>query len=189
MRLFVGIELDDGVRDGAARVSDALRRTVLDTVNARWIAASNLHITLWFLGEVDEPRREELLRILGRPYDEPPFDLEIAGLGAFPPSGAPRVFWLGVRSGGESLRRLHSELTVRLVPFGFEAERRPYSAHLTIARVKDVSRAVGHHTLRERLQAIPAAAGSCRTTHLTVFRSRLSPRGANYEPLLRVPLK
>ena len=189
MRLFVGIELDDRVREAAARISDSLRRQLSERVDARWIAASNLHITLWFIGEADEARSEELLQELQRPYEVPAFDLEIAGLGAFPPSGPPRVFWLGVAAGLESLRHLHSELAVRLGPLGFELERRAYSAHLTIARVKSVSRTIPNRALREMLQTQPAVAGRCRTTHVTVFRSRLSPKGANYEPLLRIPLE
>jgi len=189
VRLFVGIELDDRVREAAARISDSVRRKLSESVDARWIAASNLHITLWFIGEVDEPRSEELLDVLGRPYTVPGFDLEIAGLGAFPPSGAPRVFWLGVGAGLESLRRVHSELAVRLGPLGFEPERRAYSAHLTIARVKTVTRATPHRALREMLQGLPAVAGRCRTTHVTVFRSRLSPKGADHEVLLRIPLE
>lgn len=189
MRLFVGIELDDRVREAAAGIADSLRRKLSESVDARWIAAPNLHITLWFIGEVDAPGSEELLRVIGRPYDEPAFDLDIGGLGAFPPSGMPRVFWLGVRAGLEALRRLHSDLAVRLRPLGFESERRPYSPHLTIARVRTVSRAMPHRALREMLQAQPALAGRCRTAAVTVFRSRLSPRGANYEPLLRIPLE
>jgi 2'-5' RNA ligase len=188
LRLFVGIELDDRVREAAARISESLRRQLSAHVDARWIAASNLHITLWFIGEVGDARSEELRQALERPYEVPAFDLEIGGLGAFPPSGPPRVFWLGVAAGLESLRRLHSELAVRLAPLGFEPERRVYSAHLTIARVKSVSRAIPTRALREMLQARSAVAGRCRATHVTLFQSRLSPKGANYEPLLRVTL-
>jgi RNA 2',3'-cyclic 3'-phosphodiesterase len=189
VRLFVGIELDDRVRESAARIAESLKRQLADRVDARWISAANLHITLWFIGEVDDRRGEELLEALNRPFDEPAFEIDVGGLGAFPASGAPRVFWLGLRSGGECLRRLHSELSVRLGPLGIEPERRPYSAHLTIARVKDVSRALPYRALRETVQTIPALAGRCRATHVTVFRSRLSPKGANYEALLRIPLQ
>ena len=189
VRLFAGVELDDRVREAAAGIAESLKRQLGNRVEARWISAANLHITLWFIGEVDDRRGEEMLAGLGSPFEEAAFDIEIEGLGAFPPSGAPRVIWLGVGAGGENLRRLHSELAARLRPFGFEPERRPYSAHLTIARVKDVSRAIPYRAFREMLQTIPAAAGRSRTTHVTAFRSRLSPKGANYEALLRIPLQ
>lgn len=189
MRLFVGIELNDPVREAAAGISESLRHKLSGTVNARWIAAANLHVTLWFIGEVDDGRGERLLEVLDSPFDEPAFDVAIEGLGAFPPAGAPRVLWLRVQSGGDSLRRLHSQLAARFRPLGFEPERRPYSAHLTIARVKEVSRAIPSRALREILQTVPADAGRSRTTHVTVFRSHLSAKGSNYEPLLRIPLQ
>jgi 2'-5' RNA ligase len=189
VRVFIGVELSDRVRGAAAQIADSLARQLGDRVHARWIAAVNLHITLWFIGEVDDDRCEKLLRALDRPFDEPAFDFEISGLGMFPATGAPRVFWLGVRSGSEGLAGLHSTLARRLAPLGFEAERRPYSPHLTIARVKDVSRAIPSGAVREMLATTPAVAGRCRATSVTVFRSRLSPKGASYDALLRIPLQ
>ncbi len=189
MRLFVGIELGERVRDSAARIADSLKRDLGERVDARWVAASNLHITLWFLGEVDEGRVAMVSTAIDRRFEERTFDLEIGSLGAFPPSGAPRVFWLGIRSGAASLARLHDELTVRLEPLGFKPERRSFSAHLTIARVRDVSRGVSYGDIREMVRAMPADAGSCRVEAVTLFRSRLSPKGATYDALLRVPLQ
>ena len=189
MRLFIGVELNDQVRDAAEQIAESLKREIGDRVDARWIPAANLHITLWFIGEIEDHRSEDLLRILNRPFDEPPFDIDVSGLGMFPPSGAPRAIWLGVRSGGERLARVHAELAARLAPLGFEPERRAYSAHLTIARVKDVSRAIGYRAIRETASRIPSVAGRCHITSITVFRSRLSPKGPSYEALLRIPLQ
>jgi 2'-5' RNA ligase len=189
VRLFVGVELDDRIREAAAAIAESLKRQLASRVEARWISAANLHITLWFIGEVDDRRGEQVLDAVGSRFEEPAFDIAIEGLGAFPPSGSPRVFWLGVGSGSENLGRLHAELAVRLGPLGFEPERRAYAAHLTIARVKGVSRAIPYRALRQMLPTIPADAGRSRTTHVTVFRSRLSPKGSNYEALLRIPLQ
>ena len=189
MRLFIGVELNDQVREAAAQIGESLKRELGNRVDARWIPAANLHITLWFIGEIEDHRSEDLLRILNRPFGEPAFDIDVSGLGMFPPSGAPRVIWLGVRSGGDCLARVHSELAARLVPFGFEQERRPYSAHLTIARVKDSSRAIGYRAIRETARTTPSAAGRCHVTSITVFRSHLSPKGPSYEALLRIPLQ
>ena len=189
MRLFVGVELDDVVRDAAAGIAESLRRDLGQRVDARWVPAANLHITLWFLGEVEESRIDPIIRAVDRRFAEPAFDVEVSGLGAFPPSGPPRVFWLGVSAGAASLTRLHTELTARLEPLGFQSERRAYSAHLTIARVKDISRAVSHRDLRAMLHARPADAGRCRIHSLTVFRSRVSSKGTTYETLQRVRLE
>ncbi len=190
MRVFVGVELDDHVRDAAAEIGESLRRDLGRRVNARWVPAANLHVTLWFLGEVQESRIESTLDALNAPFSETAFDLEVSGLGAFPPSGEPRVFWLGVTSGGDALRRINRELAARLQPLGFEAERRPYSAHLTIARVKEISRGLSYRDLRNMLttRTRPAEAGNCRVEAVTVFRSRVSSKGAVYEGLQRVRL-
>lgn len=189
MRLFIGIELDEHVRERAAAIAESLRIQLGRRINARWIPADTLHITLWFIGEVADDRAQELLSALRAPFDEPSFDIHVAELGAFPASGAPRVIWLGVQSGGERLVRLHAELAARLRPLGIEPEHRAYSAHLTIARVKDVPGGERDVQLRAAFSALPAVAGQCRVAAVTVFRSRLSPKGAAYEPLLRVPLE
>jgi 2'-5' RNA ligase len=125
VRLFIGVELNDQVRDAAAQIAESLKRELGTRVDARWIPAANLHITLWFIGEIEDHRSQDLLRILNRPFDEPAFDIDVSGLGMFPPSGAPRVISLGVRSGGlppPALGTGSAPCAVRL-----QAERRPYS--------------------------------------------------------------
>jgi 2'-5' RNA ligase len=189
MRLFVGVELDERVREAATVIAESLRRELGARIDARWIASSNLHITLSFLGEVDEFRAERVIGALGPEFGERPFEMELEGLGAFPPSGAPRVFWLGVTDGAASLSRLNHELTARLEPIGFQPEQRTFSAHLTIARVRGVLGGASYRDIRQLLRTIPAHAGRCRIQAVTLFRSHLSPKGATYEALLRVPLK
>jgi 2'-5' RNA ligase len=189
LRIFIGVELDDAVRDSAAAIADSLRCQFERRVDARWIPGGNLHITLWFIGEVTGDRADEILHAVDRPFTTRSFDAHLAGLGAFPPSGAPRVFWLGVRLGAEQLASLHAELAARLLLLGIKPERRPYSAHLTLARVKDIRGSKGYADLRASLRKVPADAGTCRIVAITVFRSHLSPKGATYEALLRVPLQ
>jgi RNA 2',3'-cyclic 3'-phosphodiesterase len=190
MRLFIGIELDDRVKAAAGDVAERLRQRLLraapDLV-ARWVATDNLHITIWFIGEVPDDRGAAVGDALQSPFTTPAFELVLGGCGAFPPSGPPRVFWVGVREGQASMSSLYREVGERLVPLGFVPERRAYAAHLTIARVKDAGRGTSR-PVRETVAALPAECGACAVRAVTLFRSRLSPRGAVYEPLLRVPL-
>lgn len=175
----------------AAAVGDELRAALAAKHIARgirWIPVENLHLTVWFLGEVSEPRATAVLETLNAPLQVPAFELHLAGLGAFPPSGPPRVFWMSVASGCEQLARLHDEIGERLAPWGFEGEGRPYSAHLTLARIKEPPPSSARAAIRQLLRSAHADAGSCRVDALTVFRSRTAPSGAVYEPLLRVPL-
>ena len=96
---------------------------------------------------------------------------------SFPRSGAPRVAWLGLPEGRPELIAVYQRLRPRLVSLGFEPEKRPYDPHLTIARVKDVPRQEVA-AVRGILAETTADAGDCRVDAVTLFRSRLSPRGA-----------
>lgn len=191
MRLFVAADPSDEVRHAAVAAVARLRRR-LEKGSAdhgiRWIAAENLHLTVWFLGEVSDSRAKPILEALARRLETPAFEIHLAGFGVFPPSGPPRVLWMGVTRGVGELSAVHDEIGRRLVPWGFAGEGRAYSAHLTIARVKEAPHGRARAALRAALAAEPADAGACRITALTVFRSRTAPAGALYEPLLRVPL-
>jgi len=190
MRLFIGIELDDPVREAAARTAGMLRTRLARTVpdlQARWVAPENLHVTVWFVGEVTDDRAAAIHAALAPPLATVTFGLSLAGGGAFPPSGPPRVFWLGLDEGRDAVLRVYSEIARRMTTLGFETERRAYSPHVTIARVKGAPRG-GGRAVRDALAATVSTPAACRVQAATLFRSRLSPRGASYEPLLRVPL-
>ena len=118
MRLFIGIELPDVLRNngGCSLARERRHARVAPDAQVRWVPPSNLHITVWFLGEVREPRLEPLVGALTPPLDARSFTLRIGGGGAFPPTGAPRAIWLGLASGREGLIAVHEQLRVRLVP-------------------------------------------------------------------------
>ena len=184
MRVFIGVELDEQVQVRAAEIPAALRSREGHGLDARWIPAADLHITLWFLGEIAEASLPDL----GKPVRTQTFDLAVAGLGAFPGSGVPRAIWLGVQAGWKQLVELHADLAPRVQSLGIEPERRAYAPHLTIARVK-AARREDLSRIRDALRETPADAGMCRVSAVTVFRSRLSPKGPSYDALIRVPLQ
>ena len=190
MRLFIGIELPDDLKKSAAaaasRVRDEIARVAPDA-QIRWVPPANLHITIWFLGEVREPRIEPLVASLTPPLDARSFTLRISGGGAFPTSGAPRAIWLGLATGREELVGVHEQLGGRLLPLGFEAETRPFSPHLTIARVKEV-RPHDARVMRGLLREVAVDLGGCEVQCATLFVSRPTRTGAEYEPLSRVQL-
>jgi 2'-5' RNA ligase len=190
MRLFVGIELDDAVKAAVDAAVTSLRKRLgrsCPRLDARWVDVRHVHITLWFIGEVGDERARAIVSSLDPPFDVSAFDLGIGGCGVFPPSGAPRAIWLGVTRGGDEMRALHERVGTRLAPLGFEPERRPYAAHLTIARIKD-ARGVRRQDVLAGAARLPEVIGSSRVDAVTLFRSRLSPKGAQYESLLRIPL-
>lgn len=191
MRLFVAAEPSETVRHAAADAGRRLRAALgtkgLDH-GIRWVPEENLHLTVWFLGEVSDQRATAVLDVLRPALTVPTFTLHAGGLGAFPPSGSPRVFWMGVSRGQQELSLLHDEVGARLSPWGFAAEGRPYSAHFTLARVKEPPKPAARVVIRQLLRDAHADAGSCQIGALTVFRSRTLPQGSVYESLLRVPL-
>ena len=190
MRLFVAAEPSATVRHAAAGIASTVRDALERDVERvfRWIPAENLHLTVWFLGEVQGAACAAVLDALKPRLDERGFRLHLSGLGTFPTSGSPRVLWMGVREGMEALSRLHDAVGARLAPLGFGPDSRPYSAHLTLARIKAPIQAQARRALREALGRLAADAGRSVVEDLTIFRSRTSPKGAIYEPLLRVPL-
>lgn len=191
MRLFIGIELDEPVRAAAASLAAALRAQIERTGvsgRVRWVPHENLHITLSFLGEVADPRAPEIVAAMSEPFDVAAFAVGVGGFGAFPPSGPLRVFWLGVGPGAEGVLAIYERIVRRLRPLGFEPERRPYHAHVTMARLGEAPGGKGSAAVRQMLRDRPAEAGSFRVERVTVFRSRLSANGAAYEAMLRVPL-
>jgi RNA 2',3'-cyclic 3'-phosphodiesterase len=191
VRLFFAVELDPAVRAAASAAGRRLA-AALDAVgglDARWIPEDNLHVTLWFLGEVDESGLEALHGVAAGPFAIAPFDLRLGGVGTFPPSGPPRVIWMGATAGATEIRALYGSLSARLLPLGYRPEGRPFTPHLTLARVRQrPARRVAPAVRRAILDDAPDAGGS-RVDAVTLFRSRLAPRGAAYDPVLRVPLE
>ncbi len=183
MRLFLAVELDEPVRRAAADTASALV-AALERAGIRrgitWVAPGNLHFTLHFLGEVEQGTARAVVERMAVPLDVAPFDLSLSGLGTFPPSGPPRVIWLGVAEGARELTAVHAEVGRRLDGLGLPRENRPFGAHLTLGRVK----APLGPRLREALAATPLAREArCRVDHVTLFESRLSARGATYSVL------
>jgi RNA 2',3'-cyclic 3'-phosphodiesterase len=188
MRLFIGIELPEALKNSAAAAANRVRERIAHHApgaQMRWVPHGNLHITIWFLGEVKDARGQALVTSMKEPLGTRPFTLHVAGAGAFPASGAPRAIWLGLVAGGDGLLSVHNELRPRLLPLGFEPEKRQFSPHLTIARVKDIrpSHAVA---LRKILRDVDDDVGECHISSATIFRSRPTPAGSEYEALSRV---
>lgn len=187
MRLFVAVEISDAARRVANEAAEALRRAIGTRLRASWVSPANMHLTVRFIGHVADERAATVLETLAPPLGMEPFDVELDGPGAFPPSGAPRVIWIGVTRGLAGLSAMHDAFDRRLAPLGYAPDARPFSAHLTVARVKDAPKGSGA-LVREALRGITPAPTRWGVEHATVFRSHLSPRGPRYEALGRVVL-
>jgi RNA 2',3'-cyclic 3'-phosphodiesterase len=187
VRLFTAVEIDDRMRRVAADTAESLRKRLKGALDARWTDVENLHFTVRFIGNVADANVPAIVERLAAPIDVAPFEIRLGACGAFPPSGPPRVIWIGVVEGLAPLSALHDECDRRLEPFGFTPEARAFSAHLTLARVREVRKG-SNAVIRETLRAVAVSDAHCHVERLTIFRSHLSPRGSRYEALAHAPL-
>lgn len=183
LRLFVGVGLDEAVRAELARSLPLQTPAVEAVPGLRWLAPRNWHLTLQFLGRVQDdalPAVQAACAEAARACS--PFAIELGGAGAFKSARRATVLWIGVRAGHERLSALAEALCARTEPLGFAREQREFRSHLTVARLKapqDVQALLG--SLRVPALAMPVAA-------FTLYRSHVSSRGAEYESLARFAL-
>jgi RNA 2',3'-cyclic 3'-phosphodiesterase len=190
MRLFVAIDLSDAQRSEAERAASVLQRR-LDAVKApravRWAASTQMHLTLRFIGEVDDALGARVADALAPPLPVSAFSLALGGPGVFPGPSRPRVIWIGLAEGIDGAAASHDAVEARLQTIGLEPEERPFRAHVTLGRVREIRppQAAALREAMDRLRIDPAPA---TVTHATLYRSHLSPKGARYEPLVRTML-
>jgi 2'-5' RNA ligase len=180
VRAFFAVDLPADVRAEAGRVRDAMQQVVPS--QARWIDDSNLHLTLKFLGEIPSDAIPKLLsRAAGRMAATEPFHVTLAGTGAFPSPRAARVLWIGVGEGLSQLAKIARKLDAAGRGVGAPRERRPYRAHLTVARLREPT------AVPVELFSPPEPSGFS-VEEVVLYESRLSSSGATYLPLARLPL-
>ena len=150
-----------------------------------WSRAENLHVTTKFIGEWPEERLDEMKRALVATPASGPIEIAVRGLGWFPNERRPRVFWAGI-DGGEPLQSLAHATEQAVAQLGVPVEERPYSPHLTLARIKE---AVPLEALRKALQAMPSECGfDFGTFRASSFFLYLSANG-RYTQLARFPIQ
>jgi 2'-5' RNA ligase len=199
MRLFIGIEIAPSVAAATlaliAQLQAASARLAARS-RITWVTPDRLHITIRFIGHVDDSRVDEIRDVLAPPFRLDPFDLTIAGVGTFPPKGSPRVVWAGLGRGRDRLRALEPLVSERLIQAGVPREELPYNPHLTLARVRDAA-GLRPASFVGNLREI--ALGTTSVDAITLFESRLSPiggtplgrsgrQGPTYVALARTPL-
>ena len=176
MRVFIGIPLPAEARERLGALCSGLP-------NARWVHPENMHVTLRFIGDVDDGQTEDIDAVLGA-ISVPAFPMTLTGIGCFERGRKVGAVWVGVEA-GEAISHLHEKVESAVVRSGFEPEHRKFKAHVTLARLRNTPvRRVG-----EFIEARGAFLhGPFAADRFTLFRSHLGHEGAHYEALVDYPL-
>ncbi|PWB48551.1 MAG: RNA 2',3'-cyclic phosphodiesterase [Candidatus Methylomirabilota bacterium] len=184
IRAFIAANLDPGLKAALAGVQDRLKATRADV---GWVRPENLHLTLKFLGQVEEDRFGAIGEaVAAAAAGCGPVHLVFQGLGAFPSPRSARVVWIGLSHGAETLAALQARIEAGLEPLGYAREARLFTAHLTLGRV----RGPGHREqlARALTEATAEPLGEMVLHRIELMKSDLSPSGARYTILHSFPL-
>jgi 2'-5' RNA ligase len=150
----------------------------------KWIGRDQMHLTLRFIGEVDESRFHAIQTALGE-IQAAPFEFRLKGVGQFPPRGTPRVLWVGL-SAPEALTDLQRRVELVLTGLGLEGEDRPFSPHITLGRVKTPPPALLVNTFLNKNR--PFETPPIPVSEFILYSSQLRPQGALYQREAVYPL-
>lgn len=186
LRAFIAVDPSDEV---LRRLAETIRSLERKTTGFRWVRPEAIHLTLRFLGEIEESVVDEIDARLGQLVTgHEPISLSAAGLGFFPGPEKPRVVWAGLEGQTERLAGLQKDVQAQMQGLPVHKEEdRGFTPHLTLARIPHFRGASGISTI---LQAAPEARfGEFVVDRVFLYKSRLTPEGASYTKLKQYPLR
>jgi 2'-5' RNA ligase len=189
IRSFIAVELPEEVRKGLKRIQTELALEKYSFVKS--VSPEGIHLTLKFLGNVSPTKIKDIVSVMEQSSQGvAPFSLQITEVGAFPNMRRPRVVWVGIKGELDKLIGWQKRLDDGLVPLRFEKETRPFTPHLTLARLRETA------SNEDKLRFGEIVAGAnievdykFTVASLNLMRSQLLPTGAVYTSLAEVQLK
>jgi len=180
MRLFTGLDLPPDLVATLERLVKRLK----PTAHIAWSPPANLHVTTKFIGEWPETRLPELKAALAGLPSRPALRVDVRRVGFYPNPHSPRIFWCGIEA--PDLDRLAAETDNATASLGIAREKREYSPHLTLARIKE---RIDFQPLREAIAAMDSLEfGSFIAKSWFLYQSTLKPTGSVYTKLAEFPL-
>ncbi len=184
VRTFVAIVIHDSLH---ATLDKLLEKLSSSNAKVKWVQPENVHLTLKFLGNVEEERLPEVFEACeGAAKNVSAIDIEMRALGCFPDPKSPRIVWLGIERGADAVRQLQQKVESELQAIGFPKEEKPFKAHLTIGRVKGKQGLSRLCRLLDDQKNI--VIGSMRVQKISVMKSKTLPQGPVYTELKAIPL-
>ena len=188
MRTFIAIDLTDDILQKIVGIT-AYLKTQVPSNAIKWVVEGNLHLTLKFLGEISESKVEQIKMLSIKAVHEiNSFNFSVEGLGMYPNHKNPRVIWLGIIN-EKPLVKLATLIDQALFDAGVPREKRPFSPHLTIGRVRrsatqDEINNIGTVLSQFKVDCL----GEMPVEKVQLYQSELKPRGPIYTPLFDIPL-
>jgi 2'-5' RNA ligase len=185
IRSFIAIELSPPIRHHIEKIQNELKKA---TTDVRWVRSEGIHLTLKFLGAIDEERIDEVGDSIEESLaDATMFTVTVGSLGAFPNKKNPKVIWLGIEDESGTLQKVQQTIETGLTSLGFTAEKRTFSPHLTLGRLKSPK---GKRTVSQRLENMgECECGTFDVKEIFLFKSDLKPSGAVYTKLKSFALR
>ncbi|MDF1500985.1 MAG: RNA 2',3'-cyclic phosphodiesterase [Anaerolineales bacterium] len=189
IRAFIAIQFPAGIKQNINQAVSPLRARVGE-LTVRWVDPALYHLTLKFLGEIDESRLDAIADIVEWVAStEPTFALEVGEFGVFPDARRPRVLWVGLNETTGTLQSLKGALDQSLKSEGFRVEKRPFHPHVTVGRVRRGSSTGERETLAAELDGYSVGRlGIVPVDSIQLLRSRLNADGPIYSELVSFPL-
>ena len=185
MRLFISVDLPDRLAEPLADLEDEF----VDAEGLSFVDPTQTHVTLKFLGDVDESTVPDLEHELAHGIadcDVEPFTARFAGLGVFPSLEYIRVLWLDVEAGGEELTRIHETVEERTTAMGFDSEEHSFTPHVTLARMQHAG---GKELVQELVREREPVVGEMTVEEVRLTESTLTADGPIYSTVERFPLE
>ena len=185
IRSFIAIELPPLIKSRIEEIQNKLKSSTSDV---RWVRPEGIHLTLKFLGNIEEEKILEISDLVKQcASDITSFPLTVRTLGAFPNEKNPKVIWVAASDDSGNLGKLQQTLENRLSSMGFKVEKRAFSPHLTLGRLKSSK---GKRELINNLaDHKQLECGTFEAQEVCLFKSELKPRGAIYTKLKVFPLQ
>ena len=186
IRSFIAIQLAPDVNRHSTRMLQRLRQS---NDGIKWVPADNLHLTLKFLGDVDNTEVPGVCNVIHRVCSHhAPFHLDFGGTGGFPSLERPRILYAGVNDASGTLTKIVSQLETSLAELGFKQEPRDYIPHLTLGRTRSNSRLANSDVIARLAAEENTVLGGMLVTSLQLVASFLDKSGPTYQIMDTVPL-
>jgi len=187
IRAFIAIELPDAVKRELGQLEAQLKSGKQSWV--KWVDPNSIHLTLKFLGNITSNSIVEITRAIEEAARGiPPFQLEVKGVGVFPNLKRVQVVWVGLSGEVDKLSQLQQRLESTLEHLGFAPERRKFTPHLTVARVRDQASGEERQRFGQLIAGTSFDGGTIKVEAINLMRSQLTREGAIYSRISSVRL-